>query len=53
MEAGQQIIKTRDDRLPVFLNMVTDAQANRFALAEGNQCSWWPAGENQIEPRDL
>lgn len=54
METGKQILKTRDDRSPVFLNKVTDdSQGDKLVLDEGSECSWWPAGENQIKPREL
>lgn len=47
LENGGQIIKTRDDRGPVFLGHKSDPTgADRFALLAEAECSWANAGES-------
>jgi len=46
LQNGEQILKTRDDHAPVFLNRNTDSpESNPFILAAGSECSWAKAGE--------
>ncbi len=57
LESGQQIIKTRDDQAPVFLERKAGAEESRkpFKLSEDARCSWAEAdeafGPEKLRPR--
>jgi hypothetical protein len=46
-EQGQQIVKTRDDSVPVTFASITEPK-DRFKLAEGVSCSWTKGGEEFV-----
>jgi hypothetical protein len=48
LKDGQQIIKTRDDPTPVWLERasIDEAADKPFTLPDGMTCSWAKAGEN-------
>jgi hypothetical protein len=45
MEKDEQILKSRDDKAPVFLVPPTDKKEDTFSVAAGSSCSWLNAGE--------
>jgi hypothetical protein len=45
MEKAEQILKSRDDKAPVFLVPQADEKEHTFRVAEGSSCSWLNAGE--------
>lgn len=56
LQNGEQILKTRDDHAPVFLNRKTDSpESKAFTLVAGSECSWAKAGEafgpDKLRPR--
>jgi SIR2-like domain len=46
MEKDEQILKSRDDKAPVFLVPSADKKENTFRVADGSSCSWLNAGES-------
>jgi hypothetical protein len=56
LQGGGQVLKTRDDHLPVFIARNTDsADADPFTLPKDSQCSWAKPGEDfgpeKLRPR--
>ena len=56
LQNGEQILKTRDDHAPVFLNRKTDSPESKpFTLVADSECSWAKAGEafgpDKLRPR--
>lgn len=56
LKSGRQVLKTRDDHAPVFLNRTADSTAaDQFTLPTDSQCSWAKPGEafgaEKLRPR--
>ncbi|OGR04512.1 MAG: fibronectin-binding protein (FBP) [Deltaproteobacteria bacterium RIFOXYA12_FULL_61_11] len=56
LKSGGQVLKTRDDHAPVFLNRTADSTvADQFTLPADSQCSWAKPGESfcteKLRPR--
>lgn len=56
LNSGGQVLKTRDDAAPVFLNRTSHASvADQFTLPADSQCSWAKPGEafgvEKLRPR--
>lgn len=56
LKNGGQVLKTRDDHAPVFLNRTADSTAaDQFSLSVDSQCSWAKPGDafgaEKLRPR--